>query len=58
MIDNSHHGYRSQRSCFTNFLDFYNNLFKIYDETKTIDIIYLDFQKAFEKVPHKRLLNR
>jgi ribonucleases P/MRP protein subunit RPP40 len=25
---------------------------------RPVDIIYLDFQKAFDKVPHKRLLER
>ena len=26
------------------------------DERSPVDIIHLDFQKAFDKVPHKRLL--
>ena len=26
------------------------------DEGSPVDIIYLDFQKAFDKVPHKKLL--
>ena len=26
------------------------------DEGSPVDIIYLDFQKAFDKVPHQRLL--
>ena len=30
--------------------------FKMYDEDKAVDIVYLDFQKAFDKVPYKRLL--
>ena len=29
---------------------------KCIDEGSQVDIIYLDFQKAFDKVPHQRLL--
>lgn len=28
------------------------------DERELVDIIYLDFQKAFDKVSHKRLLRK
>ena len=28
------------------------------DEGKPVDIIYFDYQKAFDKVPHRRLLNK
>src|SRR3989442_12734678 len=28
------------------------------DEGSSVDIIYLDFQKAFDKVPHGRLLDK
>ena len=56
MINNSQHGFRNKRSCLTNLLDFYNDVSNIYDETKAIDIIYLEFQKAFDNVPHKRLI--
>ena len=28
------------------------------DEGSPVDIIYLDFQKAFDKVPHQRLLHK
>ena len=58
MINNSQHGFRNKCSCFTNLLYFYNDVFNIYDETKAVDIIYLNFQKAFDKVPHKRLLKK
>lgn len=30
----------------------------MYDERKTVDVIYLDFQKVFDKVPHRRLLTK
>lgn len=32
------------------------NINKTVDEGDLVDIIYLDFQKALEKVPHKRIL--
>ena len=31
MINNSQHGFRNKRSCLTNLLDFYNDVFNIYD---------------------------
>ena len=58
MINNSQHGFCNKCSCLTNLLDFYNDVFNIYEETKAIDIIYLDFQKAFDKVLHKHLLKK
>ena len=56
LIKNTQHGFRNKRSCLTNLLDFYNEVYNVYDETKAVDVIYLDFQKAFDKVPHQRLL--
>ena len=56
LIKNTQHGFRNKRSCLTNLLDFFHDVLNQYDESKAVDIIYLDFQKAFDKVPHKRLL--
>ena len=56
LISNTQHGFRSRKSCLTNLIEFYDNLFKANDNIRSIDIIYLDFQKAFDKVPHSKLL--
>ena len=56
LIIDTQHGFRNNRSCLTNLLEFYNYVFSNYDERIPSDIIYLDFKKAFDTVPHKRLL--
>ena len=35
---------------------FFEEITKWVDEGSPVDIIYLDFQKAFDKVPHQRLI--
>ena len=56
LILDSQHGFRNGRSCLTNLLDFFHDMYSTYDSSRAIDILYLDFQKAFDKVPHKRLM--
>ena len=58
LIHDSQHGFRNKRSCLTNLLDFFNDVYNMYDDTGSVDVIYLDFQKAFDKVPHNRLLDK
>ena len=58
IIKHSQRGFRNKRSCLTNSLNFFNEVYSLYDNTKAVDIIYLDFQKAFDKVSHKRLLSK
>ena len=52
----SQHGFTKGKSCLTNLLSFLEDVTKAIDEGKPLDVIYLDFSKAFDKVPHKRLL--
>ena len=58
LINDTQHGFRSKLSCLTNLLDFFNKVTETYDENKAVDLIYLDFQKAFDKVPHERLMKK
>ena len=56
LIKDSQHGFRRARSCLTNLLEFFHKMICVYDESKAVDVIYLDFKKAFDTVPHERLL--
>jgi len=55
LLKNTQHGFRSGRSCLTNILEFLENLTCSLDEGNAVDVVYLDFSKAFDKVPHLRL---
>ena len=37
-------------------LDFINDVYASWDFREPYDVIHLDFQKTFDKVPHKQLL--
>ena len=56
LIKNSQHGFLKGRSCLTNLLEFLEVVSNYIDQGHPVDVIYLDFQKAFDKVPHKRLM--
>ena len=56
LINTSQHGFLKARSCLTNLLCFFEEITKWVDDGSPVDVVYLDFQKAFDKVPHQRLL--
>ena len=39
------------RSCLTNLILFYDKVTVLVDEDKTVDVVYLDFSKAFDTAP-------
>ena len=52
------HGFVQMKSCETNLLEAFDDWTRIMDEGQNLDIIYLDFKKAFDTVPHSRLLTK
>ena len=56
LIHDTQHGFRRGRSCLTNLLIFLDKVTPQVDEGHDLDVIYLDFAKAFDKVPRQRLL--
>ena len=58
ILSNCQHGFRTHMSRITQLLEVTEALTKRYEEGLTTDIIYLDFQKAFDKVPHNRLIRK
>ena len=55
LISEHQHGFTKSKSCQTNLLESFEDWTKILDEGKGLDIIYLDYKKAFDSVPYKRL---
>ncbi|PKU42809.1 rna-directed dna polymerase from mobile element jockey-like [Limosa lapponica baueri] len=48
----SQHGFMKGRSCLTNLISFYEKVTCLVDEGKAVDLVYLDFSKAFDTVSH------
>ena len=52
------HGFRKGRSCITQRIEVLDKWTEELDTRHSLDTIYLDFRKAFDTVPHLRLLNK
>ena len=42
----------------TNLIEFFEEVTKMIDEGKAVDVVYMDFSKAFDKVLHGRLVQK
>ena len=58
LITSSQHGFRKGGSCLNNLLMFLDSVTSSLDNHDNVDVNYLDFAKAFDKVPHVRLLEK
>ena len=56
ILVDAQHGFRKKRSCESQLILTIDDLAAVLDEGGQTDTILLDFSKAFDKVPHRRLL--
>ena len=52
------YGFRKKRSCVTQLLEVLEKWTTLLDHGSSIDVIYFDFAKAFDSVPHQRLISK
>ena len=55
-ISPQQHGFVKGKSCLSNLLETMDCIMELLEEGIPVDVLYFDFKKAFDRVPHKRLL--
>lgn len=58
LINSTQHGFMNRKSCLTNLLHCLEEVTSVLDDGDSLDILYLDFAKAFDIVQHNRLLSK
>ena len=56
ILDKNQHGFRPGLSCDTQLIEFVQDLHSTMKGGKQVDAVVMDFSKAFDKVPHNRLI--
>lgn len=49
------HGFVPKKACMTNFLEALDVITDAVNKGKSVDLVLLDFAKAFDKVSHEKL---
>ena len=57
-LNPTQHGFREGRSCLSALYNVFDDIMHLMSGGDTVDIIYLDFKKAFDKVDHGVLLHK
>ena len=58
LLKDFQHGFRRKRSCLTELIDHYGTILQHLENNENVDVIYLDFAKAFDKVDHGILFHK
>ena len=56
LLNDNQHGFRPSRSCVTQLLQLVHEWLQALDKLGSVDAVFLDFAKAFDKVSHAHLL--
>jgi hypothetical protein len=58
LITCAQHGFVNKKSCTTNLLETLDVITNAIKRGNALDALFLDFEKAFDKVPHMRLIQK
>ena len=58
LLTNLHHGFVPGKSCRSNLLSVLNILKDAMEHNLEVDLVYLDFAKAFDPVSHRKLIHK
>ena len=56
LISPSQHGFVHKKSCVSNLLECQDVVSCLLKDGKSVDVLYTDFEKAFDKVSHRKLI--
>uniref|UniRef100_A0A8D2L497 Reverse transcriptase domain-containing protein n=1 Tax=Varanus komodoensis TaxID=61221 RepID=A0A8D2L497_VARKO len=57
-LEATQHSFCKNRSCQTNLVELYVKVSRWLDGRDAVDVVYLDFSEAFDKVPHDTLVEK
>ena len=58
LLTDTQHGFRTKRSCETQIMNFTQELVSGFADGQQYNVNVMDFSKAFDRVPHHRLLRK
>ena len=58
LLCHNQHGFRERRSCITQLLQLVHDWLSVMDRRESVDAVFLDFAKAFDKVSHLHLIQK
>ncbi|GAB0178715.1 mitochondrial enolase superfamily member 1 [Grus japonensis] len=58
VMGSDQNGFTKRKSCLTNLIAFCDGMTSWVDEERAVDVVYLDFSKAFDTVSHNILIRK